>query len=772
MGSVVVRARLWARSCTCVAALLAGGGLAQAQSAPDSPGAKLPPVVVDAPRPRAARPPVRSTAPTQAARAPQRRSREARRAPVVAARRIVAPAPGAAPPVPASSPSAAAPSFPGGQVAREARVGLLGAKSYLTTPFSITSFTEKTVRDQHATSVAEVLTNSDPAVRAAIGSNNRYDAITIRGFRVESAEFALNGLYGLVPNYRINPVPIERIELLKGPGAFLYGMAPQGSIGGTVNVETKRAGDQPLTRLSTGIMSNGRYDTQIDVARRFGDNNEWGVRAGGSLEQGDTVIDRQSVRNRPAFLALDYKGDRLRVSADLIYQKDFMREGQRGYGIVPGIAVPRAPDMRTNLAQRFDYSHAESLTAMGRAEYDLTSNVTLFGAIGVNRFAYDKREAPSATILSSTGAASSVSTAQNGRTEGISGEAGIRSHFETGPVRHDVVVSASALQTTEWFGQTTYPRFPTNIYVPSFIATPGLPTSFLPVDKASRIELRSVGVADTMSVLDGALQLIVGVRQQQVLSDSYAPLTGFSSGYDRSATTPSVAVVVKPTQQWSLYASYIEGLTPGPRPPNSASNPTAIFAPFKTQQYEVGTKLDFGTFGATLAAYQIAMPSGLVDPFTNVFSLSGEQRNRGIELNAFGEIAPGLRILGGVTYLDAKLTKTAGRLYDGNRALGSPEWQSNVGVEWDIPYVPGLTATARAVYTGSAYVSQDNSQKVPEWTTFDLGARYATVIAGQRTTFRAGVTNVTDKHYWIANPSGFLINGVPRTVWASMQVDF
>lgn len=134
------------------------------------------------------------------------------------------------------------PAFPGGQVARGGRVGLLGKKDYMQTPFSVTTYTEQTIRDQQATSIAEVLTTSDPSVRAAIGSGNRYDALTIRGFRIENREFALNGLYGLVPDFRTNPAPIERIELLKGPAAFLYGVSPNGSVGGTVNLVTKHAG--------------------------------------------------------------------------------------------------------------------------------------------------------------------------------------------------------------------------------------------------------------------------------------------------------------------------------------------------------------------------------------------------------------------------------------------------------------------------------------------------------------------------------------------------
>ncbi len=120
------------------------------------------------------------------------------------------------------------PAYAGGQVARGADLGLLGERDYMETPFSISSYTSKTVRDQQARSVAEVLSNNDPSVRAAIGIANRYDALTIRGFRVDTGDMAINGLYGLVPDFRINPAPAERIELLKGPAAFLFGMAPQG----------------------------------------------------------------------------------------------------------------------------------------------------------------------------------------------------------------------------------------------------------------------------------------------------------------------------------------------------------------------------------------------------------------------------------------------------------------------------------------------------------------------------------------------------------------
>ncbi|MCJ2087108.1 TonB-dependent receptor plug domain-containing protein [Methylobacterium sp. E-005] len=163
------------------------------------------------------------------------------------------------------------PSFAGGQVARGGRIGLLGNRDYMQTPFSTASYTEKTIRDRQVISVGDLLTRTDPSVRAAIGSGNRYDAVTIRGFRIENREFALNELYGLVPDYRIDPAPLERVEILKGPAAFLFGVPLNGGIAGTVNVVTKRAGDEPLNRVTVDYAAPTRGGAEIDVARRYGD---------------------------------------------------------------------------------------------------------------------------------------------------------------------------------------------------------------------------------------------------------------------------------------------------------------------------------------------------------------------------------------------------------------------------------------------------------------------------------------------------------------------
>jgi len=187
------------------------------------------------------------------------------------------------------------PAFAGGQVAQGGRLGLLGNTDTMKSPFNMTSYTDKFIRDQQAATAADALI-LDPSVRSSHPTGGVLDSFNIRGFPVNegnSGEFAFEGLYGIAPTYRIFTDYVERIEVLKGPSAALSGMAPNGGVGGVINVVPKRA-EEDLTRLTASYGSTARFGGHWDVARRYGDGKEWGVRASGSLRGGDTPIDRQS----------------------------------------------------------------------------------------------------------------------------------------------------------------------------------------------------------------------------------------------------------------------------------------------------------------------------------------------------------------------------------------------------------------------------------------------------------------------------------------------
>src|SRR5690606_35524496 len=120
-----------------------------------------------------------------------------------------------------------------------------------------------------------------------------------------------------------------------------------------------------------------------------------------------------------------------------------------------------------------------------------------------------------------------------------------------------------------------------------------------------------------------------------------------------------------------------------------------VFAPQRSKQIEVGAKLDFGSYGGNLAFYRIEQPTSVTVPDTKVFSVDGEQRNRGVELNLFGEPLQGLRLLAGATWIDTELRNTAGGANDSNRAIGVTRFQYNLGADWDVPGLDGLALNGR-----------------------------------------------------------------------------
>ncbi|MGZ5907452.1 MAG: TonB-dependent receptor plug domain-containing protein, partial [Reyranella sp.] len=107
------------------------------------------------------------------------------------------------------------PDYTGGMVARGSRVGVLGNRDFMSTPFSINSYTEKTIEDQQAVTVGDVARN-DASVRFTGQTGGIFDSFMIRGFPVgegNSGEIALDGIYGVAPNYRLFTDYIERVEV-------------------------------------------------------------------------------------------------------------------------------------------------------------------------------------------------------------------------------------------------------------------------------------------------------------------------------------------------------------------------------------------------------------------------------------------------------------------------------------------------------------------------------------------------------------------------------
>ena len=141
------------------------------------------------------------------------------------------------------------------------------------------------------------------------------------------------------------------------------------------------------------------------------------------------------------------------------------------------------------------------------------------------------------------------------------------------------------------------------------------------------------------------------------------------------------------------------------------SNKGEVFSPYKSKQKEIGVKYDSGKLGMSAALFSTAKPlPAVVDSRA---TLSGEQRNQGLELSVFGTPMAGVRLLGGLTWLDTEQRKTDKPANNGKHAIGAPKTQLSVGGEWDVPGAPGLSLNARTVYTSTQYADLANSKQLP-----------------------------------------------------------
>ncbi|WP_419899168.1 TonB-dependent receptor [Roseomonas sp. USHLN139] len=669
----------------------------------------------------------------------------------------------------AAAPGALAPAYAGGQVARGGSLGLLGARSVMDSPFSTTSYTRQVMADQQARTIADTLVN-DSSVRLTTGAGGFDDTFQIRGFAVPATDVGLNGLYGLVSSNRVPAEITERIELLRGPGALINGIAPGGSIGGGINIVTKRAEDLPLTRLTTTYLGSGNLGVATDIARRYGANGEWGIRFNGMHRDGEATIDNGNLQNYVAALGLDYRGERLRWSVDGIFQRDNTKNFRPQIQLLSTTAfIPAPPDARSNWYPNTNLRQQDSTLAT-RLEYDLTEQLTVYGAIGY-RDGWNEQVFPvSSQAVDAAGNFRVGNSFYDSYSKTVSGTVGANLRFSTGGVGHTLNVGYTGFQQEAGNAYIAQPgSIASNIYRPALLPPVTLPRT--DPRKASETTLTSFAVADTLSFLGDRLLLTGGVRYQQVQLDSFSTTTGArSSRYDADATTPMFGIVVKPLQNVSLYANYAEGLTRGQIVGAGYRNFGAVLAPYKSEQMEAGVRVDWGRVITSASVFQITRPNAIRTP-ANDLSYDGEQRNRGLELAAYGEVLPGLRAMASATFIKPELTSPATAAERGNDAQGVPDRSFSGALDWDVPGVDGLAVNGRVIYTSGAYINTANTARFDSWTRVDIGARYRTEISGKPVTFRANLENLFGEEYWLTTGT-YVTVGSPRTVIVSASFDF
>jgi iron complex outermembrane receptor protein len=654
-------------------------------------------------------------------------------------------------------------------------------------PFVMTSYTSKLIEDQQAETVGDVLAN-DPSVRQSFGFGNQAESFVIRGLELNSDDISYNGLYGVLPRQILSTDAIERVELFKGPNAFINGVSPTGTgLGGSVNLQPKRAQDIPTRRYTQDISSDGRIGEHLDLGQRFGEGNRFGARVNLSQREGETAIDDQDHRSKLFVAGLDYRGDDFRVSTDFGYQKQRVNHLRNSVRLgATTTKIPTAPDADHNYGQDWTYSETEDTFGMMRGDYDLNDSWTAYLAGGV-KHTRETGVYGTPVLTGNTGAATITGSEIPHNEDNTTFTAGLNGRLQTGPISHQIAIGASTIWTRQESAYTFYDSDDgnTNIYNGTKLAKPTA-VSFAAGEMGDpgitgKTRNRSLAISDTFGLFDDSLLLTYGVRRQQLRVENYLYDDGVATSandgsrsalYDESITTPVYGIVYKPTETISLYANRIEGLSQGDNAPATSINSGQSFPPGRTKQLEAGVKFDMKSFGASLGVFRIEKPTDGFENSAGLFVRDGEQVNKGVEVSIFGEPIEGLRLMAGGMRLASEVKNTANGTDDGNHAIGVPTFQLNASADWDIPGLEGAALSARMLRTGGQYADQANNLSLPTWNRFDAGARYKLKLSEKDLTLRVNVENITDKNYWASANGGYLTQGDPRLVKFSGTIDF
>lgn len=644
--------------------------------------------------------------------------------------------------------------------------GALGNLSKQNTPFTIETYSENYIANLQARSLGE-LTKFDAAI--SLSGNNlttENNAFSIRGI---SPDFDTGQkLDGMNFRSRAKDLPLEhleRVEILKGAGGFLYGFAAPGGI---INYVLKRPTDEFKASVSTQIMDSGLLLAHGDVGGRIGPEDIFGYRVNVVSEAGDTYVDDGEAYRKSASAAID-----LRITPDLIWQADALISERKSYGGYFSInptgtfgKVINPIDGDKRLTPDWTRYESEHITTGSDLIWNINNNWN-------NKLSYRYSTSyrnPLMPILYVDGNGNYSATLYNYNNlfKSYQTQNVLSGLIETGPVTHNLAFGLSHTRTissnSSGIGTLSIPLGSGNLSSPVEFDRPvgHLDKSDASFNEYSRITRKEAFLSDTLNVGD-SWDFILGARYGS-LEDKYGD-------YKESEITPSFAAIYRPLEWMSIYASYVEAFEQGATAPNTAVNAGEVFEPLVSKQYETGIKVDYDNWSANMAIFQLERGLTFTDG-NNVFSQDGEAHFEGIELSTRGKINEQWLIGASAMWLDATNKKTTNPSLEGEPIQGVADKQFRLYSEYQVPNTQ-LTFTGGAQYTSSVPLDVANQWDVDSVTLFDLGARYEIDFNKQLLTLRLNVENLTDKAYWLTSAgSSGIAQGAPRTIKLGAQLDF
>jgi len=611
----------------------------------------------------------------------------------------------------------------------------------------------------------------------------------------------------------------EQIEVITGLGSQLYGPA---NPSGMFNFVTKRPTNEPFREFEMDYEGDRVGTAHLDLGGRFGPNDMFGYRTNFLLGDGEGYVTDSQLRRQLAAGAFD-----ARLSSSTVIEGNYSYYNlfQHGY---PGwfayapsttasksILLPvNAPDPTLEgYGQSFSGVDLTSKIGELRLKHDFSSNWQLVAGVldqmsnrdintAVNSFTDNSGDYKS--YLANT--FSSLAP----RFHVYSDLAYLTGKFRTGSVSHDLVIGSTGYRFASYSTATAFAKTAlcteanvcqANIADPLIDVEPaaGLPV-YNNIYVSSIIHQQGFNVGDTITLTPRWL-VRLAASQDWTWTDAYTKAYYRSNWYDSDGVSASGSLMFKPKGNMTIYATYASSLQAADVAGASTStiiyaNANQVLPPYRSKEEEIGYKLTLSgkiNFATSLFrverpfANYVPVPSSdcgtiLASQTCDMYEISGDQVNYGIETTLSGRIVQSLMITGGLTVLDPKLDDTGIAATNGMQFVGMPNYKSNILAEYRLPSFHGVFMNFDWQHVGRRPIDDINSTWTPQYNVFDLGFRYTRMIMRKAVTWRLTANNMSNVHYWSTIGPGSITGqdtgsylghlGEPRLFTGSMRVTF
>jgi len=647
----------------------------------------------------------------------------------------------------------------------------------LETPQAISTVTRRQLDEQNPQTVGNALRYT-AGVLSERDATSRYDSVFLRGFGgFGTATDFVGFLDGLkLPRGQafavtsIDPFLLDRIEVIKGPSALLYG---QISPGGLVNQISRMPSTTPYNELRIEAGSHGRiqsgFTSQGPVDREG--KLSYSFSAIGRLA--DTRYDdveEQRFGIAPALTWQPTNDTRLTVSA--FYQRD--PKGGYFNSLYPRFL---APNYRAFLNRDlnigdpgFDSFKREQYGVGYSFEHRFNDMVSLHSSLRYGEVETNFRSLQMAGPVSAAGTIPRIALNSIEDARRLSTDNRLQFNLRTFGAEHTLLTGVDYQNGGSNWQYRFGPATALNVVSPSYYQPAGPLATIID----SKQDLTQAGIYLQDQIKLGGFRATLGVRHDWTEQSTLNRLTGTKQTQSSEKTSYRAGLLYLFDNGLAPYVSYSTSFEP-------TIGVDATGAPFRTrngEQYEAGIKYQPGVMNAllTFSAFDIRQQNVLTPGAVPGFNVQqGEVRSRGLEFEARGEVLEGLDLIAAVTLLDTEVTRSTDVTTIGKRPQAVPQQFGSLWANYRFATGPlaGLSIGGGLRLVGPSFADDANTIRTSGYAVVDAAIRYDLArlhpsLKGTEATLN--VSNLLDKDYYTSCSSNIYCQfGAGREVLAGLR---